>query len=90
MSRPASERPRVGLAAFVVAAVLAAVQLGASCVDGATPDCSDPAVCAPSEGDASRGEDGSVVLPEAGRGPDASNNDGEDASDAADADVDGG
>lgn len=43
---------RASVASFVVMAALAAAQLGASCVDGVTPDCSDPAVCAPSEGDA--------------------------------------
>lgn len=41
--------PRGGLG--IVTAVLAAAQLGANCVDGVTPDCSNPAVCAPSTGD---------------------------------------
>lgn len=89
MSRAASDRPRIGLVSFVVAALLGAAQLAAGCVDGVTPDCSDPAVCAPSQGDAALGGDGSAVVPEAGPSAD----DGEagldgdtDAADAADAD----
>lgn len=86
MSRAASEWPRVGLVSFVAAAILAAAQLGASCVDGVTPDCSDAAVCAPSEGDAAASGDGSVVVPEAGPVEDASHTDAEAGLDAADAD----
>jgi hypothetical protein len=71
----------------VAFALLAAAQLGANCVDGVTPDCSDPAVCAPSQGDL--GEGG--PLPEASTdaktgGPDAArSSDAADASDARDA-----
>ena len=86
MSRAASEWPRVGLVSFVAAAILASAQLGASCVDGVTPDCSDAAVCAPSEGDAASSGDGSVVLPEAAPSDDASDVDAEAGLDAADAD----
>ena len=90
MSRAASEWPRVGLVSFVAAALLAAAQLGASFVDGVTPDCSDPAVCAPSEGDAASGGDGSVVVPEAGPDDDASSTDADAGQGDSDADDDGG
>ncbi len=88
MSRAASGWPRGGLVSFVAGALLAAAQLGASCVDGVTPDCSDPAVCAPSEGDAASSSDGSIVLPDAGPGNDASSTDAD--AEQGDADADGG
>jgi hypothetical protein len=66
MNRAASEKSRLGLVSFTAAAALAAAQLGTGCTDGVTPDCSDATVCAPNSGSGDGGEDGSVVLPEAG------------------------
>ncbi len=43
---------RLGVLSFVSMCVLASAQLAADCVDGVTADCSNPAACAPSEGDA--------------------------------------
>lgn len=88
MSPAASGRP-VGLFSFVAAALLGAAQLGASCVDGVTPDCSDPAACAPSEGDAAVAKtDGGVFVPDGGTSSDdleaGLDHDAADASDAAD------
>lgn len=79
---------RHGAALLVVG--LSFAQLGANCVDGFTPDCSDPNVkCGPgpiiTPGDAS---DSSIVIPDGG--PDAQPTDtGTDAGDASDA-ADGG
>ena len=85
MSAAASGRAGLGLVSFVAFAVVGAAQLGASCVDGVTPDCSDAAACAPSEGDAAAHADGTIPAPEAGPTLDAS--EGADADlDAADAD----
>ncbi len=68
-------------ARILFAALLAQSALGATCVDGATPDCSDPAAnCAPSlDGSADRVD--ALVLPETS-GSDASSD-----VDAAEADV---
>ncbi|MBX3259873.1 MAG: hypothetical protein KIS78_01355 [Labilithrix sp.] len=76
------DRSKVELVTFAALTALAAAQLGASCVDGVTPDCSDPAVCAPNPGNQGTDDAGSAA-PDAG-GEDAS----DDADDALDADVD--
>ena len=90
MSRAAKGRPKIGLGSFAFVAALGAVALVVSCadVDGVTPDCSDAAVCAPSEGDAASASEGNVV-PEAAAAAEASTIDGEAELDA-DAAVDGG
>jgi citrate lyase beta subunit len=81
-----SSQSRLGLVSFAALIVLAAAQLGASCVDGVTPDCSDPAVCAP-------GATGTTVDAaadsDAALGFDANIGTGDDAGDAS-ADADGG
>ncbi|MBX3208626.1 MAG: hypothetical protein KF764_26570 [Labilithrix sp.] len=82
------EKSKVGLASFAASIVLAAAQLGATCVDGVTPDCSDPAVCAPNPGNVANA-DASSVVPEGGGDvvPDAGT---PDAETELDADADGG
>jgi len=90
VSAAASGRPKLGLVAFVVAPGIAAVQLGGCGVDGVTPDCSDAAVCAPSEGDASKTGDGSAVVPEAASPIDDASAAAEAGLGDADADADGG
>lgn len=65
VNQAASDRPSRGLLSSVIVAVLAATELGANCVDGVTPDCSDAAICAPSEG-YSNPTDASSAEPEAG------------------------
>lgn len=85
----ASERRKLGILGFSTLAVLAATLLGACGVDGVTPDCSDPAVCAPSAG----GTRDAGVVPEGGGRTDASVTDASgdlDADLSADADTDGG
>lgn len=52
---------RGGVMTFAMAAVLASLQLAGSCVDGVTPDCSIPSVCAPSEGDAASSTDSAAL-----------------------------
>lgn len=73
-------------AAFATALLLSQVLLGADCVDGKTPDCSDAAAqCGPDldGGDAS---DTSVPVPDAPSeaAPDAAGDAAEDAADASD------
>jgi hypothetical protein len=86
----AGARAKLGLVSFAALSVLAAAQLGASCVDGVTPDCSDPAVCAPGAVGVDGGDEGSsTVLPEASTEVDANGADGGDARND-DADTDGG
>ncbi len=85
----ASERTKLGILGLSTLAVLAATQLGACGVDGVTPDCSDPAVCAPSAG----GTRDADVVPEGGGRTDSSVTDASldlDADVSADADTDGG
>jgi hypothetical protein len=79
----ASSRRGAGLVCFVVAATLAGAQLGASCAEGVTPDCSGNAQCGPF------GLDAADDAPSAEAGPDgagdaASADAGVDASDAGD------
>jgi hypothetical protein len=81
-------RRRSGVVSFAIAAGLASTQLAGSCVDGVTPDCSDAAVCAPNQGDASGGSDVGVVVPEASI--DAETEAATDAEAGLDADADGG
>jgi hypothetical protein len=58
---------RPARALFVVATFASPLAIVASCVDGVTPDCSDPAVkCGPEADDAGE-HDGAIVLPEASR-----------------------
>lgn len=66
MGRDGARRPVRPTRVVVLAAViLAQASLGATCVDGVTPDCGDPAVrCAPSV-DGATEADTSFVLPEA-------------------------
>lgn len=71
---------------FVGAAAFGLAQVGANCVDGVTPDCSDAAVCAPST-DSGSSSEASVVLPEASSGDTGAPADGSDG-DAADGDAD--
>jgi len=61
-----SERGKAGRWLVLTAALLAQGALGATCVDGLTPDCSDAATaCGPDlDGSADR-SDASVVVPEA-------------------------
>lgn len=84
------DAPSVGLVTFAALTVLAATQLGASCVDGVTPDCSDPAVCAPNPATPGAG-DANAPVPDAG-GDDTSNDAAvePDADADTDADTDGG
>jgi hypothetical protein len=70
---------RGGLVSFAVAAVLCAAQLGASCVDGVTPDCSNTSECGPISLDAA-GEGSTLIAADAADAADTS-----DAADAADA-----
>lgn len=96
---PASGRSRFGLATFAIGGGIATAQLGVSCVDGVTPDCSDPAACAP-EGDVTEGDvtDGSASPVLDARSKDVRTSDvfedgdvdAAGASDAADAESDGG
>lgn len=79
------------LRAPAVLGVLAVVALRSvvACVDGVTPDCSNPAVCAPIEGDAGPlpADSGSDTSPDAEVGP---STDAASTSDApADASTDG-
>lgn len=55
-----ARRSRGPLLSFAITSVLAAAQLGASCVDGVTPDCSDAAACGATDLDAS--QDSSVIV----------------------------
>jgi len=77
--------------AFAIVALLASVRFVGGCVDGVTPDCSNPAVCAPSEGDASSSDSAlAEAASDTGTGttdagsPDA---DADALSDASDADT---
>ena len=69
---------------------LAFAELGATCVDGVTPDCSDPKiVCGPGPLDATPpfdGSDSSSMLPDSTTQADTGSDAGGDARDAADAD----
>jgi len=76
-------RRRAPILSFLVLCVLAALQLGGSCVDGVTPDCSDAAECGPVVLDASEaatGEGGASLPPPANDAAPPS-----DASEAGDA-----
>jgi hypothetical protein len=81
---------RSGLVSFAALTVLVIARVGAGCVDGVTPDCSDAATCAPGATDAARGD--ANVVPDTGSGSDASDSDADAGSDAANdaADTDGG
>jgi hypothetical protein len=76
------ERPGLKILTFVFATILGAAQVGATCVDGVTPDCSDAAVCAPAI-------DGGSEVVEGGE-DDADGGDGGAIAHDADADADGG
>jgi hypothetical protein len=73
------------MASFAIASVLASVQLGASCVDGVTPDCSDAAACVPTT-NLDAAHESSVVTPEASITDSGTESDAEsgEAGDAAD------
>lgn len=73
----AFSQKKAGLVSFTIAVLLGAAQLGANCVDGVTPDCSNASECGPTMLDAA-GEGSTVPMPEA-------STDATDASDAADA-----
>ena len=62
--KPGELRLRALLSAFAVASAFAS--LGATCVDGVTPDCAGDAGCGPSNIDGSADADASITLPEAG------------------------
>lgn len=71
-------------AVVLVAVVLAQASLGATCVDGVTPDCSDPAArCAPSVDGSADAGDTSITLPDAT----LDGSDGSADGDAGDADA---
>jgi hypothetical protein len=84
-------KERAGFLGLLIAAAVGAAQIGASCVDGVTADCSDAATCAPSYD--SGNAEGSTALPEASTdaGPNVedASSDAEAGADAADA-ADGG
>lgn len=89
MARRGELRLRPLLAAVAVA--LAFASLGATCVDGVTPDCSGDAGCGASNIDGSPDADASITLPEAGtdggldvQRPDAPADAPDDVEDAAD------
>jgi hypothetical protein len=76
------------MTSFAIASVLASAQLGASCVDGVTPDCSDRAACSPTT-NLDAAQESSVVTPEATTTTDAGTKSDADSGEAGDA-ADGG
>lgn len=83
-----ARRSRSALTSFAIASVLASAQLGASCVDGVTPDCSDAAACGPTT-DLDAAQEPSVVTPEASTTTDAGTESDADSGEDGDA-ADGG